>query len=143
MVRRNLRNCWLALLLMSTMFVSSVIERPVLAEFPPSAYERFRANAPEVVKIVVLKVKTKELPKRLGVEVQAQVLEVQRSKSRLMPKSTIRIVYEIDRRGIPGPRPLPLLKEKITYTAFLQKDGKIFKPAALAGSFDAATTIDR
>jgi hypothetical protein len=116
-----------------------------LAELPPGAYQQLRSNAPEALKIKVLKVHTQGLkPNTLKVEVQAKVLSVVRSASKLKPGSMIRIVYEVDKQ-VPqrvGPRAVPVLKAGLLYAAFLAQDDKIYTPAAYGDSFDLMSSTE-
>lgn len=120
--------------------ISMADNQTALAELPPGAYQQLRSNAPEALKIKTLKVRTQVLkPNTLKVEVQAKVLSVVRSASKLKPGSMIRIVYEIDKQAPQrvGPRAVPVLKEGLFYAAFLAQDGKLYRPAAYGDSFDA------
>jgi hypothetical protein len=119
--------------------ISMTDNQTALAELPPGAYQQLRSNAPEALKIKVLKVHTQfSKPNTLKVEVQANVLSVMRSASKLKPGSMIRIVYEVDKQTPQRvrPRAVPVLKAGLLYTAFLAQDGKIYMPAAYGDSFD-------
>jgi len=109
-------------------------------------YQEDQANAPEYIEIKVLDV-DKEwclfCPER-EIRIKARVLTVHRSASDLQKGEIIKIVYMRFKppKKWAGPRPLPLLKEKRNYPAFLKrvirkkkKKRKLFKPAARGYSF--------
>ena len=133
-----IRRCGIAAMILTTAITTDVIlARSTLAEISTDAYTQMRSNAPESLKIRVIKVKTQKLPNSLMVDVQAKVISVGRSKSKLKPGSLIKIRYEsiIPQPGWVGPHPTAVLK-KAVYSALLTQDGKVYVPAAYSQSFD-------
>jgi hypothetical protein len=115
----------------------------VKAELPPSAYEQFQADAPEVFQIKVDQVSTKfpgvfDRSKRIDT-VQATILKVVRSKSGAKEGEKITLRYEriIPKDGWAGPSPAPLLKKGMEYPAYLSKsDDGTFGLGAKGKSFE-------
>jgi len=116
----------------------------VHAEIELKYYLEDQANAPEYIEIKVLDV-DKEwcffCPEK-KIVVKARVTAVYRSVSGLEVGEVVKIKYKLFKppKKWVGPRPLPLLKEKKHYSAFLQriprkKKRKHFKPAARGYSF--------
>lgn len=114
------------------------------AEIELKYYLEDQANAPEYIEVRVLDV-DKEwclfCPER-KIGVKARVTAVHRSVSGLEVGEVININYKLFKppKKWVGPRPLPLLKEKKNYPAFLQRvpgksKRKRFKPAARGYSF--------
>lgn len=114
----------------------AMLAQPILhAELPPGSYDTLRAEAPEVLIIEVLQVKTKAgQQNQTEVVVNAKVLHVEQSASRLRAGSNIEIIYTRHNTPIPGPRPVPVLTEKSVVPAFLKK-GPVYEPAAHGMSF--------
>jgi hypothetical protein len=113
------------------------------AELPPSAYERFQADAPEVFLIKVDEVSSKfpgvfDRSKRIE-SVQATVVKVVRSKSGTKQGDKIALRYErlIPKAGWAGPSPAPALEQGKEYPAYLSKaaDGT-FELGAQGKSFE-------
>lgn len=113
------------------------------AELPPTAYEQFQADAPEVFQIKIDQVSSKypgvfDHSKRIET-VQASVVKVVRSKSGTKAGDKITLRYEriIPKDGWAGPSPAPALEEGREYPAYLSKstDGT-FELAAKGKSFE-------
>lgn len=117
------------------------------AELPPSAYEQFQADAPEVFQIEVDEVSSKfpgvfDRSKRIET-VQATVVKVERSKGGTKPGDKITLRYErlIPKTGWAGPSPAPALEKGKEYPAYLSKatDGT-FELGAKGKSFETVTS---
>ena len=113
------------------------------AELPPTAYEQFQADAPEVFQIKVDQVSSKfpgafDRSKRIE-SVQATVVKVVRSKSGTKQGDKITLRYErlIPKDGWTGPSPAPALEQGKEYPAYLSKstDGT-FELGAMGKSFE-------
>ncbi|RBP47654.1 hypothetical protein DES53_101452 [Roseimicrobium gellanilyticum] len=113
------------------------------AELPPSAYEQFQADAPEVFQIKVDEVSSKfpgvfDRSKRIET-VQATVVKVVRSKSGAKQGEKITLRYErlLPKAGWAGPSPAPALEKGKEYPAYLSKatDGT-FELGAKGKSFE-------
>ena len=110
----------------------------VYAELPPGSYDTLRAEAPEVLIIEVMQVKTKaEKQNQTEVMVIAKVLYVEHTVSRLRAGSNIEIIYTRSNTSVPGPRPIPVLTDRSIVPADLKKSpsGPAFEPAAHGMSF--------
>ena len=112
------------------------------AELPPGSYDELRIKAQEALIIEVESVTTKEIKEGFAeVILEARIVAVERSKSRLKKGSKIMIRYEsLDTVKVPvhpGPRPIPILKKGEFYPAFLdeKKGTREFEPAAAGESF--------
>ncbi|QIF00974.1 hypothetical protein [Roseimicrobium sp. ORNL1] len=113
------------------------------AELPPSAYEQFQADTPEVFQIEVDKVSSKfpgvfDRSKRIET-VQATVLKVVRSKSGTKQGDKITVRYErlLPKDGWVGPSPAPALEQGKKYPAYLSKsDDGTFGLGARGKSFE-------
>ena len=133
----------LALLLLSASGAS--------AELPPEAYLKRQKAAPEALRIKVVSVKKKELDsekvKTTVATVEARVLSVERSATKLKPGAVIRIEY-VNRQSktpMPGPSQVPLLTEGQEYPAFLSKNGAkpYYIPAAGGWSFERVREVQK
>jgi methionine aminopeptidase len=120
------------------------------AELPPTAYEQFQADAPEVFQIKVDQVSSKfpgvfDRSKRIET-VQATVVKVVRSKSDTKEGEKITLRYErlIPKDGWAGPSPAPALEKGKEYPAYLSKsaDGT-FGLGAQGKSFETVTSKPR
>ncbi len=122
-----------------TIFV--LLTLTLFAELPPQVYENYQKNAPEVLTIKVQKVEISLISlSEKKVVVNAKVLEVQRSRSKLKVGKEITIIYHttVSRpSGWVGPSPLSVLVKKNVYDAFLikNKENNYFSPAARGKSF--------
>lgn len=105
------------------------------AEPPPGTYDRLRTSAEEAVTIQVTSVKETADEKANEVIVEAKVLGVERSKSGLKKGDAVTITYSIPKVLKPGPTLVPILDKESVYPAFLNKQGKVFSPAAAGSSF--------
>ena len=98
----------------------------LLAELPPSAYEAMQAKATDYVKIEVLRVDVEpgEKPNEQKIQMVALVTEVLRSASDLKPSDIINISYTVTEhpQGWAGPGAIPILTEKQTTVAYLNKE---------------------
>jgi hypothetical protein len=108
------------------------------ADLPPFAYRDMQKKAPEHLQIEVLSVQTVERKDAIDVRAEARVTAVVRSASGLEPGRVIRIVYSHSTKIVAGPRSVPVLQEKKSYPAFLQKSesGDTYEPAAGGRSFE-------
>src|SRR5207249_1387463 len=89
---------------------------PARAELPPGSYNTLRAEAQEALVIEVSDVRTEERKRgETAVVVEAKVLGVERSASKLKRGDTLQIRYthhdlsKLD--GFAGPRPVPILRK--------------------------------
>lgn len=111
------------------------------AELPPSVYENMQKSAPESLHILVLEVKKdSSLFGDTHVTIKAKVTHIYQSKGNVKKEDIIKIKYTTKTSFPPGwvgPSSLPILKEKETYPAYLQKDKMhdFFTPAARGKSF--------
>ncbi len=111
----------------------------LFAEIELKYYQEDQSVAPEYIDIKVLKVKKEWCffcPER-EIRVKAKVIAVHRSAAGLKIGDVIKIKYKLFKppKKWTGPRPLPLLKKKKMYPAFLKKTGRHFSPAARGYSF--------
>ena|SRR5258706_10218602 len=107
------------------------------AELSPAVYKQMQKNAPEFLEIEVLSLKTTEASEEIGVEVEARVRLVTRSKSGLKVGDVIHIGYARRTKLLAGPGPVPLLEKNNKYPAFLvRRYEKGYEPAAGAKSFE-------
>ena len=115
-----------------------------LAELPPAVYLKRQQAAPEALRIKVVSVKKKEIEgekfKTIFATVEARVLSVERSATKLKPGNLIRIEY-VNRESkvpMPGPSQVPILAEGQEYPAFITKNGEkpYYIPAAGRWSFE-------
>lgn len=105
------------------------------AEPPPGTYDRLRANAEEAVTIQVTSAKASAGENAKEVIVEAKVLGVERTKSGLKKGDSVIITYSVPTVLKPGPTLVPILDKEGVYPAFLNKQGKVFSPAAAGSSF--------
>ncbi|MFZ1218279.1 MAG: hypothetical protein WAO00_03255 [Chthoniobacterales bacterium] len=111
------------------------------AELPPWVYQERQAKTPEALVIKVRSVKAQETKEPKGTvtefTVEAEVVKVERSATKLAPGGIIRIVYSRREYSEPlvGPSELPVLKEGQVYPAYLARRGDIYAPAAGGYSF--------
>ena len=121
------------LLLAGILFLSSPLAR---AELPPSAYEAMQAQAPECLRIQVLKVSIQsgEIRTEKNVKLTASVLNVARTASGLKDGDIITINYLVRERsaGWVGPGQVPVLAEGAVNVAYLEKiaNSNEYQPAA-------------
>ena len=114
------------------------------AELSPREYRRMQREAPEEVRIEVLRVGEAPVPQRpreREIIVEAKVLRIGRSAARIHEGEAIKIVYRHYRgeRELAGPGEPPLLQRGQTYPAFLTKvegERRVFSPAAGRFSFE-------
>ena len=112
------------------------------SELPPSAYKERQDQAPEALTIKVRSVsKIETIEKRwkeIHFTVEAEIQSVERSATRLMPGSTIKISYGQRQHFEPmtGPSEVPALKEGQVCPAYLSGDGRVYSPAAGGYSFE-------
>ena len=125
------------------LFVFLCIAFVLLAEIAPEEYRNMQLGAPDVVDIRVLKVKTSRplFSRNITVQVNAQVIGVERSLSNLSEGDRITILYEhykMPKRGWTGPRPIPILRKGEESIAFIRFDqeASAYVPAARGASFD-------
>jgi hypothetical protein len=122
----------------------AALSTPALrAELPPSAYEKMQSDAPEVLRIQVLRVT--EQPgsdaATTNVSMLAQVVKVGRTATKLKPGDMITVNYQLVSHpaGWVGPGEVPVLKENAESVAYLKAvEGgeQEYAPAAGAMSFD-------
>jgi len=122
------------------LLISLLLTLNLHAELPPSVYENYQKNAPEVLIISVKKVETfLSSFNEKSVAAKAKVLRVIRSKSGLKKGDTITISYTTFTsrpRGWVGPSSLPVLEEEQKYKTFLKKmENNTYAPAARGKSF--------
>lgn len=112
----------------------------VRAELLPSAYEAMQAKASEYARIEVMRVDVspgKELDQQ-DIHVLAMVTEVIRTSTSMQPDGILNIRYTITDHpeGSNGPGELPLLREKMSTIAYLNKlESGDYEPAAGRMSF--------
>jgi len=127
------------------------IATTALAELPPDVYKDMQSKAPEVLYIQVSSIQVhRKFAKPSGcaffdfevireVKVDARVLRVARSKSRVHPGDIIEIEYSSISRcsGWDGPRSIQMLTSGDRVYAFLAKRGRTasFEPAARGATF--------
>src|SRR4051812_19619609 len=85
------------------------------AELPPSAYEKMQSEAPEVLRLHVLRVEVQPTDAAAIREVTmlAEATKVGRSKTKLKPGDMITVKYRITTHesGWVGPGEVPILKD--------------------------------
>ena len=112
------------------------------AELPPSAYEKMQSQAPEVLRVNVLRVEVEPTEQENVREVTmlAEALKVGRSKTKVQPGDMITIKYRVTRHdpGWAGPGEVPILEEKTETLAYLAPTSAVeeYAPAAGVMSFD-------
>jgi hypothetical protein len=129
--------------LLTCLFLAISSAALVRAELPPSAYEKMQSDAPEVLRIQVLRV-TEQAASNTStkdVSMLAQVLKVGRSASKLKPGDMITVNYKVVAHppGWVGPGEVPILEENKETVAYLKiADGseQAYAPAAGAMTFD-------
>ena len=130
--------------LVLTLAVLLLTTQTALAELPPEVYLKRQKAAPEALKIKVVTVKKKEIDgekfKTTIAIVEARVVSVERSATKLKPGDVIRIEYgnRASKVPMPGPSQVPILTEGQEYPAFLAKNGgkPYYLPAAGGWSFE-------
>jgi hypothetical protein len=130
-------------ILVGVSFVLLFLGRPAQAELAPAVYEQMQQQAPEYLRVEVLRVRTSRTVYRdfvdVAVTVDARVGAVERSATGLRPGQRIRIQYERREHKYPlaGPSAVPLLEAGKFYPAFLEREGnaRFFRPAAGGYSF--------
>jgi hypothetical protein len=120
-------------------------------ELPRPEYRRLQREAPEEMRIAVLKVR--EAPvgdsprdrdrggRALDIDVEAKVLRVNRTSVRLHDGEVIHIIYRLHRRerAVPGPgepQPPERGQEYPAWLAKVQGERRAFQPAAGVYSFE-------
>ena len=123
------------------LFIAALCTVTLHAALSPSYYRGLQDNAPEALRIEVIKVETYLLAADTkSVSIEARVLSVRRSKSGLERGDELTIIYNTvfkrPKRWV-GPASVPVLEEKGVYKAFLEKykTGKSYIPAAGGKSF--------
>jgi hypothetical protein len=114
------------------------------AELPPREYRRMQREAPEELRIHVLRVgeaPVPERPREREIIVEAKVVRIGRSAARIHEGEVIKIVYRHYRgeREVAGPGEPPLVERGRDYPAFLAKvegERHVFSPAAGRFSFE-------
>jgi hypothetical protein len=112
------------------------------AELPPSAYEKMQSEAPEVLRVHILRVDEQPTNDAAVQEVTmlAEALKVGRSKTKLKPGDMITIKYRVTTHqpGWAGPGEVPVLKDDQETVAYLvaNTDAQDYAPAAGAMSFE-------
>lgn len=124
----------------SLFLVIAFVPLLVRAELLPSAYESMQAKASEYVRMEVMRVDVGpgKDPAQQDVHVVAIVSEVMRTSTSLSPDEILNIHYTITDHpeGWNGPGELPLLREKMTTIAYLNKlESGDYEPAAGRMSF--------
>jgi len=135
----------------SAIAILLMIAAPVLAELPPDVYKDMQRKAPEVLFIQVSSVRVhRRFAKPSGcaffdfevireVKVDARILRVARSETRVHAGETIEIEYSSISRcsGWDGPRSIQLLESGDRVYAFLTRRGRTasFEPAARGATF--------
>lgn len=110
------------------------------ADLSPREYRRMQRDAPEVLRIEVLKVHERPIRERereFEIVVEAKVRRIERSSARLRDGEIIKITYPHHRRERAVAGEPPILERGQSYPAFLTKvEGeRLFKPAAGEYSF--------
>ncbi len=109
------------------------------AEIAPKYYIEWQDQAQEALTIEVLDVNKEWCIICRGpraIEVKAKVTAVKRSKNGLKGGETLTIKYKhVPLGDRSGPRAIPILREKNSYPAFLNKSGDFYRPAARGNSF--------
>jgi hypothetical protein len=116
----------------------------VQAELPPREYRRMQREAPEEVRIHVLRVEEaplRERPREREIIVEAKVVRIARSAARIHEGEVIKITYRHFRgeREVAGPGEPPLVERGRDYPAFLAKvegERHVFSPVAGRFSFE-------
>jgi hypothetical protein len=113
------------------------------AELPPSAYEKMQSDAPEVLRIQVLRVTQQpgSDASTTNVSMLAQVIKVGRTATKLKPGDMITVNYKLVSHpaGWVGPGEVPVLKENaesVAYLKVIEGGEQEYAPAAGAMSFD-------
>lgn len=112
------------------------------AEIHPKYYAEMQRNASEYIEISVERLQRGLVlfGRSTPVTIKATVMSVFHSKKGLQNGDVITIKYSHFKpgRGWAGPRPIPLLREKDRYPAFLtwSDDEQAFVPAARGWSFE-------
>ena len=120
----------------------------LLAELPPSVYTESKKNAPEEVILMVKDLLYFPVDfQKTDVKANVRVVAVCHSKSGLKQDDSIAVHYRTFKKrpvGLMGPAPVPLLKQKHLYKAFLKqnKKGDFYLPAAGGRSFEILNTIN-
>ncbi len=114
----------------------------VRAELPPSVYEKMQSEAPEVLRVHVLRVDVQPTSDAAVHEVTmlAEAVKVGRSKTKLKPGDMLTIKYRVTTHesGWVGPGEVPILKDDLETVAYLAPVAGVqeYAPAAGAMSFD-------
>lgn len=124
----------------SLSFVVAFLPLLARAELLPSAYEAMQAKASEYVRIEVMRVDVSpgKTPDQQDIHVLAMVTEVIRPSTSMHSDEILNIRYTITDHpeGWNGPGELPLLREKMTTIAYLNKlESGDYEPAAGRMSF--------
>jgi hypothetical protein len=136
----------------SLAIVLLLIAATVVAELSPEVYRDLQRKSPEVLHIQVSAVDIhRRFAKPAGCEffdfevirevrVEARVLRVVRSESRIRAGDVIAIAYSSINRcsGWSGPRSMTVLRNGDRVYAFLVRRGSSFEPAARGATFTAS-----
>ena len=112
-----------------------------LAELPPYVYKERQQQAPEslIIKVVSVRVNSTDEPqgKRMDVNVEAKVEQVNRTKTGLNAGDVIRIGYVHSQHKVPlaGPSEVPILRQGHVYPAYLMREEKTKQYAPAAGGY--------
>ena len=117
-------------------------------ELPRPEYRRLQREAPEEMRIAVLKVREAPVGERdrggraLDIDVEAKVLRVNRTSVRVHDGEVIHIIYRLHRRerAVPGPgepQPPERGQEYPAWLAKVQGERRAFQPAAGVYSFES------
>jgi len=125
---------------LSLFLVVAFVPLLVRAELLPSAYESMQTKASEYIRMEVMRVNVApgKDPAQQEVHVIAMVNEVIRTSTSMTPDEILNIHYTITvhPEGWVGPGELPLLREKMTTIAYLNKlESGDYEPAAGRMSF--------
>lgn len=135
------------LLIASMLFL--VFTNNIFAEIHPKYYKEMQESAPEQYRIKVLDVDSSFCILwcfQKDIEIEAQILEVFKSKMNAQKDQKIKICYtytENDDEWV-GPRPIPILnKDKKTRAYLRPSETKCLEPAARGASFEEPIILNR
>lgn len=111
------------------------------AELPRPEYRRLQREAPEEVRIEVLRVHETPAGRVFDVDVEAKVLRVNRTSVRVHDGEVIHIIYRMHQRerAVPGPgepQPPERGREYPAYLAKVEGERRAFRPAAGVYTFE-------
>jgi hypothetical protein len=124
------------------------------AELPRREYYRLQREAPEEMRIAVLKVNEAPVGESrrergvFAIDVEARVLRVNRSTVRVHDGEVIHIIYRLHRRdrAVPGPgepQPPERGQECPAWLAKVEGEHRVFQPAAGVYSFERVERNER